>query len=75
MAAGERDVRTDAGDQIMSDDSGKRPLGFVNRRGHNADVSTSELESLSIDAQPDVTEASSSPAKPDRSAHFYCPAE
>ena len=64
MAAGERDVRTDAGDQIMSDDSGKRPLGFVNRRGHNADVSTSELESLSIDAQPDVTEASSSPAKP-----------
>lgn len=32
----------------------KRPLGFVNRRGHNADVSDKELDTLSIDEQPGV---------------------
>lgn len=30
----------------------KRPLGFVNRRGHNADVSNKDLNDLSIDEQP-----------------------
>ncbi|TAH32030.1 hypothetical protein EYC58_05150 [Candidatus Saccharibacteria bacterium] len=35
----------------------KRPLGspgFVNRRGHNADISTQDLDGLSIDDQPKV---------------------
>lgn len=36
-------------------ESKKRPLGFVNRRGHDADVSAADLASLSIDAQPEET--------------------
>lgn len=42
-------------------DNEKRPLGFVNRRGHNSDVSSDELDSLSIDAQPEVEPASEQP--------------
>lgn len=33
--------------------SEKRPLGFVNRRGHDTDISASDLADLSIDAQPE----------------------
>lgn len=44
----------------MSDNE-KRPLGFVNRRGHNSDVSSAELDSLSIDAQPEVEPVSEQP--------------
>ena len=39
-------------------DNEKRPLGFVNRRGHNSDVSSAELDSLSIDAQPEIAPVS-----------------
>lgn len=42
----------------------KRPLGFVNRRGHNADVSAAELDSLSIDAQPEPVKSTDQPEPP-----------
>lgn len=37
---------------MTAKDTSKRPLGFVNRRGNNADVSSDDLEGLSIDTQP-----------------------
>ena len=41
---------------MSTPDNEKRPLGFVNRRGHNqGDISASELADLSIDDQPVVT--------------------
>lgn len=42
---------------MTSPDSSKRPLGFVNRRGHSqGDIPASELADLSIDDQPVVTD-------------------
>ena len=49
----------------MSDDS-KRPLGFVNRRGHSAaEIDAADLDGLSIDSQPESvsSEQSQKPKK------------
>lgn len=44
---------------MTTPDNGKRPLGFVNRRGHaRSEVSVAELAGLSIDEQPVVSEDS-----------------
>lgn len=50
---------------MSTPDSEKRPLGFVNRRGHNqGDISASELADLSIDDQPVATDSDVSETTP-----------
>lgn len=52
----------------MRSDDGKRPLGFVNRHGHQTNLESVDLAGVSIDAQPEAaTEHAEQKPKPQKS--------